>query len=85
MQLLTKLTVNKSRILANRELTDYDGTFYFNQMNNGIDLRNTDRYTNLNTVLGYDVGIIKSYIFTYSNKVIEFVSIICNIITSHDR
>lgn len=43
-----------------RELTDYGYAFYFNQiMNNGLDLCDADRYANLNTVLGYDVGIKK--------------------------
>jgi len=30
--------------------------FYYNCMGNGIDACDADRYANLNTVLGYDVG-----------------------------
>lgn len=34
--------------------------FYYNQlMINGLDLCDADRYANLNTILGYDVGIRK--------------------------
>lgn len=42
------------------ELTDYGYAFYYNQMFiHDLDLCDTDRYANLNTVLGYDVGLTK--------------------------
>jgi hypothetical protein len=41
-------------------LSDYGYAFYYNQMFvNDLDLCDADRYANLNTVLGYDVGIVK--------------------------
>lgn len=33
--------------------------FYYNQLQNGLDLCDADRYANLNTILGYDVGFRK--------------------------
>lgn len=44
---------------GSRDLTDYGYAFYYNQINNGLDLCDADRYANLNTILGYDVGIVK--------------------------
>lgn len=44
---------------GSRELSNYGYAFYYNQMNNGLDLCDADRYANLNTILGYDVGIKK--------------------------
>lgn len=43
--------------------------FYYHCMNNGLDACDADRYANLNTVLGYDVGMenflkIDSYLWT---------------------
>ena len=41
-------------------LSDYGYAFYYNQMFvNDLDLCDVDRYANLNTILGYDVGINK--------------------------
>ena len=38
-------------------LSDYGYAFYYNQLYvNGLDIFDTDRYANLNTVIGYDVG-----------------------------
>lgn len=45
--------------VGSRELSDYGYSFYFNQMNNGLNLCDADRYANLNTILGYDVGVKK--------------------------
>lgn len=44
---------------GSREISDYGYAFYYNQMQNGLDLCDADRYANLNTVLQYDVGIRK--------------------------
>lgn len=45
-------------------LSDYGYAFYYNHMFNhkdkdNLDLCDVDRYANLNTILGYDVGITK--------------------------
>lgn len=43
-----------------RYLTDAGYAFYWNQLFiNGLDVCDADRYANLNTILGYDVGIRK--------------------------
>lgn len=43
-----------------RDLSDAGYAFYYNQyFNNGLDVCDADRYANLNTILGYDVGIRK--------------------------
>lgn len=44
---------------GSRELSAYGYAFYYNQLNNGLDLCDADRYANLNTILGYDVGLKK--------------------------
>ena len=45
--------------VESKELSDYGYAFYFNQIANGLDLCDADRYANLNTILGYDVGVRK--------------------------
>lgn len=43
-----------------KALSDYGYAFYYNQMFvHDLDLCDADRYANLNTILGYDVGINK--------------------------
>lgn len=43
-----------------RNLSDHGYAFYYNQMFiHNLDLCDADRYANLNTILGYDVGIRK--------------------------
>lgn len=38
-------------------LSDYGYAFYYNQLYvNNLDIFDTDRYANLNTVIGYDIG-----------------------------
>lgn len=44
---------------GSRVLSDYAYAFYYNQMCNDLEVCDADRYANLNTVLGYDVGIRK--------------------------
>lgn len=44
---------------GSRNLSDYGYAFYYNQLSRGLDLCDADRYANLNTILGYDVGIAK--------------------------
>ena len=51
--------VNK-RLGYNGELTNHGYAFYYNQMFvHDLSLCDADRYANLNTVLGYDVGLTK--------------------------
>ena len=41
-----------------RILSDHAYAFYYNQLSiNKLNVRDADRYANLNTILGYDVGI----------------------------
>lgn len=61
---------------GSRELSNYGYAFYYNQMNNGLDLCDADRYANLNTILGYDVGIKKfrsldNWLWTHQFDLIE--------------
>ena len=42
---------------GSRVLSDYAYAFYYNAMCNELDTCDADRYANLNTILGYDVGI----------------------------
>lgn len=51
--------VNK-QIGYDAELSKYGYAFYYNQLFiHNLDLCDVDRYANLNTILGYDVGLIK--------------------------
>jgi len=42
---------------GSRLLTNFGYAFYYNQMQNDLDVCDADRYANLNTVLGYETDI----------------------------
>lgn len=42
---------------GSRLLTNFGYAFYYNQMQNDLDVCDADRYANLNTVLGYEVDV----------------------------
>ena len=42
---------------GSRSLTNFGYAFYYNQIQNGLDLCDADRYANLSTVLGYEVDV----------------------------
>ena len=51
---------NKMGYHDEAELSVYGYAFYYNQIFvHSLDLCDADRYANLNTILGYDVGLIK--------------------------
>lgn len=61
---------------SEKVLSDYGYAFYYNQIQNDLDACDADRYANLNTILGYDVGIRKfrildEYLWTHGFDLIE--------------
>lgn len=79
-------TITKAQIEEVNEWIGYDKdddlmskfgyAFYYNQMQHGLDVCDADRYANLNTILGYDVGFVKfrsldSWMWVYGHDLME--------------
>lgn len=73
--------VNKTLCIPKDEkaMSDYGYAFYYNQLFvHGLDLCDVDRYANLNTILGYDVGVTRfkaldGRLYAIGHDLIEFV------------
>lgn len=63
---------------GSRYLTNSGYTFYYNQIANGMDVSDADRYATLNTILGYDIGrktfqTVNKWAYEHSYDLLDFV------------
>lgn len=63
---------------GSRYLTNSGYAFYYNQLANGMDVSDADRYANLNTILGYDIGretfqTIDMWVYEHGYDLLDFI------------